>query len=231
MNLSTIDIERVVREVLAELSAACSSSAQYSDTSTPQRPATAVAGSIGGASCTVCSDASASKRPATAVAGSVGADSKAPPGPQSRGVDSGSNGELLVNAPVVTMLDVSGRLDGVRRVLVPPKAIVTPAVRDELIRRGISLANADSPSGRAVATLRLALTTTGTDFDPGALVAGLTRDGCKVEHTALDCLIAATEQLAADPRAGTFFQLKQTVTEFCRGGVRSCPAVFRAKLA
>ena len=34
--------------------------------------------------------------------------------------------------------------------------------------------------------------------------------------------------LVVDPRAGTFFQLKQMVAEFCRGGVRPCPAVFRA---
>ena len=133
--------------------------------------------------------------------------------------------------------------------------------------------------------VRLVMITTGTDFDPAALVAGLVREGSKVENSALDCLIAATDQLAAemakpdtlgvlltrhaaaglclanrlsgvraitgadapavaaaaaavganllvaDPQAGTFFQLKQMVTEFCRGGVRPCPAVFRAKLA
>ena len=117
-------------------------------------------------------------------------------------------------------------------------------------------------------------------------MAGLAREGLNVEHAALDCLIAATDQLAAevakpdtlgvlltphtaaglvpgesargrsrgrraamrravaaaaaavganllvaDPRAGTFFQLKQMVTEFCRGGVRPCPEVFRARLA
>ena len=37
--------------------------------------------------------------------------------------------------------------------------------------------------------------------------------------------------LVVDPRAGTFFQLKQMITEFCRGGVRPCPAVFRKRLA
>ena len=36
--------------------------------------------------------------------------------------------------------------------------------------------------------------------------------------------------LVADPDAGTFFQLKQIVTEFCRCGVRPCPEVFRARL-
>ena len=37
--------------------------------------------------------------------------------------------------------------------------------------------------------------------------------------------------LALDPQAGSFFQLKQMITEFGRGGVRPCPAVFRERLA
>ena len=106
----------------------------------------------------------------------------------------------------------------------------------------------------------------------------------KAEHTTSDCLIAATDQLAAElaasntlgvlltvhtaaglclanrrrglravtgvdvpavataaaavranllvmnPCAGSFFQVKQMVTEFCRGGVRPCPDVFREQL-
>lgn len=260
MNLSVGEIERVVREVLAELSAAHSSI---------ERPATAVAGAAEGSS-----DA-------------------APPGPhswgaqpsESRVVDSRDNGELIVSSRVITMMEVSGRLDGVRRVVVARGTIVTPAVRDELIRRGIALSFADSPNGKVAPAVRLAMISTGTDFDPTALVAGLTREGLTVENSTLDCLIASTDQLAAevakgdtlgvlltrhtaaglclanrlgevravaggdasavaaaaaavganllvvDPLAGTFFQLKQVVTEFCRGGIRPCPAVFRTRLA
>jgi hypothetical protein len=127
--------------------------------------------------------------------------------------------------------------------------------------------------------------TTGTDFDPAALLAGLGREGFRAERFDSDCLIAAIDQLArevsmpdmlgvllsphvaaglcvanrlggiraigggdapavaaraaavganllvADPRAGSFFQLKQMVTEFARGGVRPCPMVFRERLA
>jgi hypothetical protein len=36
--------------------------------------------------------------------------------------------------------------------------------------------------------------------------------------------------LVADPRVGNFFQLKQAITEFARGGVRPCPNVFRERL-
>jgi hypothetical protein len=196
-----------------------------------------------------------------------------------------SSNDLLLSGRVVTMEQVAGKLQAIRRVVVSRESIVTPAVRDDLIRRGIELVRADASSGTSVKAVRLALITSGTDFDPAPLTAVLARDGLIVEHTALNCLIRSTEQLAADvskgdalgllltrrtaaglclanrlagvraiaggeasavaaasaavganvlvvdPRAGTFFQLKQMVTEFRRAGVRECPTVFRAQLA
>ncbi len=125
----------------------------------------------------------------------------------------------------------------------------------------------------------------GVDFDPTSLLAALAREGFQATPSTSDCLIAATDHLAAeiqqgdalgvlltrhaaaglclanrlagvravggieapavaaataavaanllvvDPRAGTFFQLKQAITEFSRGGVRTCPEVFRKRLA
>jgi hypothetical protein len=196
-----------------------------------------------------------------------------------------ATGDLSIDARVVTMIELGGRLDGVRRLLVSRGAIVTPTVRDELLRRGIMLACGDGRNGRPKAALRVVLATMGTDFDPAALTAGLAREGATVEPAAFDCIIKATEQLAAEaarpdtlgvlltphvaaglclanrrdglravgggdapavataaaavganllvvnPGAGTFFQLKQMVSEFCRGGVRPCPAVFRSRLA
>jgi hypothetical protein len=193
-------------------------------------------------------------------------------------------GDLVVDARVVTMNDVLGRLATVRRVVVSRGAIVTPAVRDELIRRGVALECRESTNSHR-ATIRLVLITMGTDFEPDALVAGLAREGLKVEHAASDCVISSTDQLArevavpdtlgvlltqhtaaglclanrlrgvravtgvdaaavataaaaiganllvANPHAGTFFQVKQMIAEFCRGGIRPCPAPFRNRLA
>ena len=180
---------------------------------------------------------------------------------------------------------VLGRLATVRRLVVSRQAVVTPAVRDELLRRGIALGYADSANGHAPAETRLVMIVSGADFDPAALVAVLGREGIKAECSASDCVIAATDRLAAevarpdtlgvlltrhtaaglclanrlrgvravtgveapavaaataavganllvvDPLAGSFFPLKQMVTEFCRGGARPCPDVFRARLA
>lgn len=247
MTASAIDIERIVREVLAQLAAA------------PQ-------------ACAAKPQAVEAK-PQTPDAKPQVAEVKAAEQPFT----------LNISTRVVTMNDVAGQLDSIRRVVVSREAIVTPAVRDELLRRGITLESGKSAE-TAPATLRLSLMTSGIDFDPAALLAALTREGFQATPSTSDCLIAASEQLAgeirqgdtlgvlitrhaaaaiclanrlsgvraicgieapavaaasvaiganllvADPRAGTFFQLKQAITEFARGGIRPCPAALRERL-
>jgi hypothetical protein len=50
-----------------------------------------------------------------------------------------SNVELCVNERVVTLRTIEGRLASVRRLVVVPRAIVTPAVKDELKARNVEL--------------------------------------------------------------------------------------------
>ena len=195
------------------------------------------------------------------------------------------DGELVVSARVVTLSEVDGRLESVRRLVVTPQAVVTPAVRDELQRRNVTLAYASPAAGRAADPLRLVMVTAGKCIDPATLVRALSEEPMRVEPQALDCPIAAAGRLAAevvrpdtlgllltrhpaaglclanrhagvravsgrdapavlaaaadaganllviDPAAGSFFQLKQIVTGFCRGGIRPCPEVFQQRLA
>ena len=47
--------------------------------------------------------------------------------------------DLVVTERVITMRAIDGRLSGVQRLLVPAKAVVTPAVRDELKKHRIEL--------------------------------------------------------------------------------------------
>jgi hypothetical protein len=245
MNDTSIDIELVVREVLAQLAAL------------PEKGR---------------------------GANSEGLGTSVPSHPPKESTNNDPPFTLTVTSRVVTMNDVAGRLDSIRRVVVSRQSVVTPAVRDELLRRGIALEQADSLTDRA-APVRLALMTAGTDFDTATLAAALGREGFRVESSASNCLIASVDALAAevakpdtlgvlitphaaagmclanrlsgvravsgveapavaaasaavaanllvaDPRTGTFFQLKQSITEFARGGVRSCPDVFRKRLA
>lgn len=60
-------------------------------------------------------------------------------------------GELAVCDRVITWKLVQDRLEGVRRLVVPHRAVVTPAVRDELKRRGIELV-VGQPAVSAVTT-------------------------------------------------------------------------------
>lgn len=47
--------------------------------------------------------------------------------------------DLILTERVITLRTVEGRLGGVQRLLVPAKAVVTPAVRDELKKHKIEL--------------------------------------------------------------------------------------------
>ncbi len=257
MNDLAINVERVVREVLAELGVAAPSS-------NPRASEPAIVSSNG----------------STATKAAAPAETALSQPHETKGC----NGDLVLDQRVVTMNDVLGRLNAVRRVTVVRDAIVTPAVRDELLRRGIALGHSDACGGRPVASARLIILTIGTKFDSAALAAGLARENLKVERAASDCVIAAVDQLAAetarpdtlgvlltphtsaalclanrlpgvravtgrdaptaataaaavganvlaiDPEMGTFFQLKQIITEFCRCGVRACPEVLCARL-
>ena len=180
MNPSTIEIERVVREILAQLAAA------------PKETK---------------SDGGEKKSDGGRRAAESGGES----------TDNKQASTVTVAARVVTMREIADRLPTMRRLVVSREAIVTPAVRDELLRRGIELSRADAAKNQPAA-VRLVLMTSGTDFDPTALAATLVREGFGVECSASDCLIAATESLAVDrvkngQHAGRAFDCT------CRGGL------------
>lgn len=126
------------------------------------------------------------------------AESKQPPtvAPQQPTTDQQPS-TLTLSSRVVTMNDVANRLDGVRRVSVASKAIVTPAVVDLLIRRGIVLERTDTKENRP-ASIRLSLASMGIEFDPAALNGVLAREGFRTDHTTFDCLIKANDRLAED---------------------------------
>jgi hypothetical protein len=109
---------------------------------------------------------------------------------------------LAINAPVVTLATLAGRLDGVRKVVVSRGAVVTPAVYDELYRRNVTLAFASAEAAPKTGGLRLLLVTAGKRFDPAQLVAALRAMSLDVESTSIDCLMAASDRLAAAVAAG-----------------------------
>ena len=51
----------------------------------------------------------------------------------------GASAELEIHDRVVTLATLDGQLDGVRQLVVRPKTVITPSVRDELTDRNIKL--------------------------------------------------------------------------------------------
>jgi len=241
---ASIDIERVVREVLAELRRL------------PQADGSAAP--------------SHASQPAPATA-------RAPQ-------PAAGEGDLKVTSRVVTMTELDGRLARVRRVVVGPQAIVTPAVRDELERRRIAIVHSTETAAMAAGLPRLVLVAHGSKFDPAGLSGVLAKEGITIESHQMDCIIRATDLLAEEvnrpmtlgmllsrhtaaalclanrhhgvravsaadmraasaavasvganllvvnPGAVSFFQMKQMAGEFCRRGAAECPEVFRERL-
>ncbi|MGA2616597.1 MAG: hypothetical protein ABSF26_03245 [Thermoguttaceae bacterium] len=109
-----------------------------------------------------------------------------------------ASGELVLTARVITLGDVLERLGTARRLVVPRRAIVTPAVVDELRRRNVTLTRAAAAQRRQSAAARIVLVAVPARHEPATLVAALQREGLSVERHALDCLIVATDRLAAE---------------------------------
>jgi len=267
MSEPPMDIERVVNEVLAELGLAGGGTGGSTTSVSP--------GGTGGSSTSVSPVSTLADKPP--VPPTSGADK--PPVPP------GENpSELVLHCRVVTMSEVEGRLGAVRRLVVPPQAVVTPAVRDELHRRNVSLAYGAAAKPPAASGVRLVVLTVGESFDPAPLFVALGNEGIEVRPAAADCLISATDRLAAemgqphtlgllltrhtaaalclanrhrgvravegidarsaaagagavganllvvDPAEMAVTRLRQTIIEYCRGGPRACPEVFRERL-
>jgi hypothetical protein len=186
------------------------------------------------------------------------------------------NGDLFIDARVVTMESLGGRLNGAKQLVVSPGALVTPSVRDELRRRGIELKQ-ECAAKNAMRPLASVLLIAGRNGgDPEMAVQTLRQAGVDVKTELTNCLIEAAGKLAAavagrslgilwtrhtavalclanryrsvravlaagvpatvtavaavganvlvvDPTAGTLYERKQVLREFCLGGIRECP--------
>ena len=124
-----------------------------------------------------------------------------PPG-ATGGLSTRAEGDLVIERRVVTLAELPERLDGIRRVLVPPGAVVTPSVRDLLHRHHLPLIFGTPALPATPGSLRVILVAHGAKHDPAPLVQVLAGEGFAVESRRADCLIAATDQLAGELRAG-----------------------------
>ncbi|MGA2254834.1 MAG: hypothetical protein ABSG53_09245 [Thermoguttaceae bacterium] len=105
--------------------------------------------------------------------------------------------ELVVDSRVVTLELIAGRLHGTKQLMVPPGALVTPAVVDELRRKGVALVRGIAAASARTKLPRLLLVVGRTRHDPAATVQMLVQEGVDVQTESSDCMIASTDKLAA----------------------------------
>ena len=170
MAIDALEIERLVRAVLAELGHA------------PQATATPPAAE------------------------------PAKPAPVEKAEKPAAPGELVLTGRVITLAELGERLASVRRLVVPPRAIVTPSVRDELRRRNVELVfgHRNGTAAQTSTSVSLAMAVHGRRFEAGPLVQLLASDGIATEPQPFDCIMAATDQLAQQVRDGRSLALLLT---------------------
>jgi ribose 5-phosphate isomerase RpiB len=105
-------------------------------------------------------------------------------------------GDVVVADRVVTLAGIGERLASARRLVVPPKAVVTPAVRDELRRRNVTLVVQENTTTATDACGRVALTVLGSRIDPKPLADELQRQGLTIDVQRFDCLIKANDDMS-----------------------------------
>ncbi len=104
--------------------------------------------------------------------------------------------ELVLAGRVITLADLDDRLEGVRRLVVPRGAVVTPAVRDEIQRRRITLSFAVAQAKVVASSLKVTLVTLGRRFDPAGMIEAMQGQGAAVTAHNTDCLVEATDRLS-----------------------------------
>lgn len=194
MNSPELDsrfIEQIVREVLATL--------QRGEMATPAgAPAEGPPSSDGQRRTEISGDGE--RR------GSTGTETGDPP--RLARIVSTRDGELALSGRVITLADVEDRLEGVRRVVLQPRAVVTPAVRDLLQQRGISVFYGgpqrapNDPTAKAGQLAPLVVLLVTRRVTVQQLDNLLRPEGITAEYEVFECLIRATERTAELCRQG-----------------------------
>jgi ribose 5-phosphate isomerase RpiB len=106
--------------------------------------------------------------------------------------------ELAVSESVVTVAALDGKLGGIRRLVVSPRAVVTPSARDLLKENNVTLVR--SLRTATPTAVRIAVATAGTNFDVSEIVRSLRQNRTEVEQLASTGVAQVTRELAEEVR-------------------------------
>src|SRR5271157_1176036 len=153
------------------------------------------------------------------------------PSPQADAPPVMRDGDVYIHSRVVTLESIAGRLLGAKQLIAPPGALVTPAVHDELRRKSVALVRGSAAVSVRKELPRVLLVVGRTRHDPAAAMRMLAQEGLAVQTETSDCMIAATDKLAAAVAPGQSLGLlwtRHTATGLClanrHAGVRAVSA-------
>ncbi|MEX2121071.1 MAG: RpiB/LacA/LacB family sugar-phosphate isomerase [Pirellulales bacterium] len=106
---------------------------------------------------------------------------------------SGSSGELALTARVVSLAELDGRLEGLKRLRVPAGAVLTPAVRDLLRQGNVAVEYVGGSADTARHTLVLGLAESA--YEPAALARAVAQTGTSVEQLARTGLAGVVSEM------------------------------------
>ncbi len=123
------------------------------------------------------------------------------------------DGELTLPNKVITLATLENRLTGIRQIVVPPGAVITPAVRDLLAEKGIKVFfgvgtnHIEEPAqhnGETVAPVGASLVVllVTRRVSPEQLENLLRPEGINATYESLDCLVRASDRVAEVCQSG-----------------------------
>jgi ribose 5-phosphate isomerase RpiB len=110
-------------------------------------------------------------------------------------------GELQLTEQVVSVAALSGRLNGIQRIVVPARAVITPSARDLLREKNISLVRA-LKTAASVAATSIVLAHIGSKLESENLGKALAKRGLTVRPLAAHDLGPAVIEIAAAVSGG-----------------------------
>jgi hypothetical protein len=122
--------------------------------------------------------------------GGAGTETKASPKPKT------DKNKLRVGERVVTLASLDGRLRGVKEVIVPNGAVVTPAVRDELRKKKVRLTFAEKAHAANASTDGMLVGMAAGSYDAAAVFRAVSVETRDVDRLDGDCWIELVRQLS-----------------------------------
>ncbi|HEY2881374.1 MAG TPA: hypothetical protein VGJ15_03050 [Pirellulales bacterium] len=119
-----------------------------------------------------------------------------------QGTTSAASGELQLTEQVVSAAALSGRLNGVQRLVVSARAVVTPSARDLFREKNITLVRA-LKTATSVAATPIVLASVGLKIEADGLVKALAQQGLAVRHLAANELGPAVIEMAGAASRGS----------------------------